>query len=83
MPVRRGWSDAVRVVDGAEVRMGHLAFIGARRVNGVSALHTELMKRSVFRDLHAMHPDRIVNQTNGGDAPGAGSTPAIVRCATC
>ena len=60
-----GWTDAVRVVDGGEVRMGHLAFIGARRVNGVSALHTELMKQSVFRDLHALHPDRIVNQTNG------------------
>ena len=60
-----GWPDAVRVVDGPEVRMGHLAFIGARRVNGVSALHTELMKQSVFRDLHALHPERIVNQTNG------------------
>jgi len=57
--------DGVRVVDGGEVRMGDLAFIGARRVNGVSALHTELMKRTVFRDLHALHPERIVNQTNG------------------
>ena len=57
--------DSVRVVDGGEVRMGDLAFIGARRVNGVSALHTELMKRTVFRDLHALHPERIVNQTNG------------------
>ena len=60
-----GYPDVVRVVDGGEVRMGHLAFIGARRVNGVSALHTELMKRSVFRELHALHPERIVNQTNG------------------
>ena len=57
--------DSVKVVDGGEVRMGDLAFIGARRVNGVSALHTELMKRTVFRDLHALHPERIVNQTNG------------------
>ena len=56
---------AVGVVDGGEVRMGDLAFIGARRVNGVSALHTELMKKTVFRDLHALHPERIVNQTNG------------------
>ena len=55
----------VKVVDGGEVRMGDLAFIGARRVNGVSALHTELMKQTVFRDLHALHPERIVNQTNG------------------
>ena len=57
--------DSVRVIDGGEVRMGDLAFIGARRVNGVSALHTELMKQTVFRDLHALHPERIVNQTNG------------------
>ena len=57
--------DSVRVIDGGEVRMGDLAFIGARRVNGVSALHTELMKKTVFKDLHALHPERIVNQTNG------------------
>ena len=55
----------VKIVDGEEVRMGDLAFIGARRVNGVSALHTDLMKRTVFKDLHALHPERIVNQTNG------------------
>jgi glycogen phosphorylase len=47
------------------VRMGHLAFLGSHRVNGVSALHTELMRRTVFRDLHALYPDRIVNKTNG------------------
>ncbi len=55
----------VKIVDGQEVRMGDLAFIGARRVNGVSALHTSLMKQTVFKDLHALHPERIVNQTNG------------------
>ncbi len=50
---------------GRRVRMGHLAFLGSRRVNGVSALHTELMRETVFRDLHALYPDRIVNKTNG------------------
>jgi starch phosphorylase len=45
--------------------MGHLAFYGAHKVNGVSALHTELMKRTVFRDLHRAFPDRITNKTNG------------------
>ena len=34
-------------------------------VNGVSALHTELMKETVFRDLHALYPERIINKTNG------------------
>ncbi len=47
------------------VRMGHLAFLGSHRVNGVSALHTELMRKTVFRDLHGLYPDRIVNKTNG------------------
>lgn len=56
---------SVKIVDHGEVRMGDLAFIGARRVNGVSALHTELMKQTVFKDLHALHPERIINQTNG------------------
>ncbi|MFC4347793.1 glycogen/starch/alpha-glucan phosphorylase [Kordiimonas lipolytica] len=50
---------------GGWVRMGNLAFIGAKRVNGVSALHTELMKQTVFKDLHEVYPDRILNQTNG------------------
>ena len=47
------------------VRMGHLAFIGSRRINGVSALHTDLMRKTVFRDLDALRPGRIVNKTNG------------------
>jgi starch phosphorylase len=48
-----------------QVRMGHLAFLGSRRVNGVSALHTKLMRETVFGDLAALYPDRIVNKTNG------------------
>jgi glycogen phosphorylase len=47
------------------VRMGALAFVGSHKVNGVSALHTELMRRTVFRSLHQFYPDRIVNKTNG------------------
>src|SRR5205085_6476722 len=47
------------------VRMGHLAFVGSRRINGVSALHTDLMRDTVFRGLDAARPGRIVNKTNG------------------
>jgi starch phosphorylase len=50
---------------GRKLRMGHLAFVGSHRVNGVSELHTELMRKTVFRDLHAVYPNRIVNKTNG------------------
>ena len=45
--------------------MGHLAFLGSRKVNGVSALHGELMKQTVFRPLHRLFPDRITAITNG------------------
>jgi glycogen phosphorylase len=47
------------------VRMGNLAFAGSHSVNGVSALHTELMKETVFADFHRLYPDRINNKTNG------------------
>ena len=50
---------------GRSVRMGHLAFVGSRKVNGVSALHTDLMKQTVFQTLHRYFPDKITNQTNG------------------
>jgi starch phosphorylase len=51
--------------NGGSIRMGNLAFIGSHRVNGVSALHTELMKQTVFKGLHTVYPERIVNLTNG------------------
>jgi starch phosphorylase len=50
---------------GRRVRMGNLAFLGSHRVNGVSELHTDLMRRTVFHDFHTLYPERIVNKTNG------------------
>jgi glycogen phosphorylase len=50
---------------GRRVRMGNIAFLGSHSINGVSALHTELMRRTVFHDFNAMFPDRINNKTNG------------------
>jgi starch phosphorylase len=52
------------LTDGA-VKMGELAFIMANKVNGVSALHTDLVRQTVFADLAEAYPDRIVNETNG------------------
>ncbi|NIY72049.1 glycogen/starch/alpha-glucan phosphorylase [Marivivens donghaensis] len=60
-----GRPDTVGIVMNDEVRMGELAFIMAHRVNGVSALHTDLMRETVFADLNKLHPNRIVNETNG------------------
>jgi starch phosphorylase len=50
---------------GRRVRMGPLAFVGSHRINGVSALHTQLMRDTVFADLNRVCPDRITNKTNG------------------
>jgi len=47
------------------LRMAHLAFIGSHRVNGVSAIHTDLMKKTIFADLDQAFPGRIINITNG------------------
>ncbi|RMU32855.1 glycogen/starch/alpha-glucan phosphorylase, partial [Pseudomonas avellanae] len=51
--------------NGRRVRMGNLAFLGSHSVNGVSALHTQLMRKTVFAELHKIYPDRINNKTNG------------------
>jgi len=55
----------IGVVKHHEVRMGELAFVMAHKVNGVSALHSDLVKQNLFPELHRLHPGRIVNQTNG------------------
>jgi starch phosphorylase len=57
--------DAPRIVSQGAVNMGALSFVASHRVNGVSQLHTELMKQTVFAGFDRLHPGRIVNQTNG------------------
>lgn len=47
------------------VRMAHLAIVGSHSVNGVSALHSEILKREVFSDFVDMYPNRFNNKTNG------------------
>lgn len=47
------------------VRMAHLAFLGSHAVNGVSRLHTDLLRTTVFQDLARTTSTRIVNKTNG------------------
>ena len=50
---------------GRRVRMAALAIVGSHSVNGVAELHTEILKRDVFRDFHEMWPERFNNKTNG------------------
>ncbi len=47
------------------VRMAHLATVGSRRVNGVAALHSQLLKDNVLKDFSAYWPDKFTNVTNG------------------
>ena len=47
------------------VRMAHLATVGSHAVNGVAALHTELLKKGVLKDFHDLYPERFHNVTNG------------------
>jgi starch phosphorylase len=47
------------------VRMAHLASVGSHAINGVAALHTELLKQTVLRDFHRLAPAKFFNVTNG------------------
>ncbi|HEX9137027.1 MAG TPA: glycogen/starch/alpha-glucan phosphorylase, partial [Nitrospirota bacterium] len=47
------------------VRMAHLASVGSHRINGVAALHSDLLTKTVLKDLYEMYPDRFMNVTNG------------------
>ena len=51
--------------DEKRVRMAHLAFLGSHAVNGVSQLHTDLLRTTVFNDLARTTSTRIVSKTNG------------------
>ena len=47
------------------IRMAHICVAGSHRVNGVSQLHSDLMRRTIFADFARLYPDRFVNKTNG------------------
>ncbi|MGA2398731.1 MAG: glycogen/starch/alpha-glucan phosphorylase [Steroidobacteraceae bacterium] len=47
------------------VRMAHLACVGSHAINGVAALHTELLQRDVLRDFYELWPQKFSNKTNG------------------
>jgi starch phosphorylase len=47
------------------VRMAHLATVGSHAVNGVAALHSDLLKASVLKDFYELWPERFSNKTNG------------------
>jgi glycogen phosphorylase len=50
---------------GKQVRMAHLATVGSHSINGVAALHSELVKHELLRDFYDLYPERFNNKTNG------------------
>ena len=53
------------IVGYGQVRMANLSVIGSHSVNGVSKLHSDILKNSTFKDFYRMYPERFCNVTNG------------------
>jgi glycogen phosphorylase len=53
------------IIENGKVRMANLSIVGSHKINGVAALHTEILKKSVFKDFNDAFPDKFINITNG------------------
>jgi starch phosphorylase len=53
------------ILEGGQTRMAHLAIYGSHRVNGVAALHSDILKKWLFKDFYELFPEKFVNVTNG------------------
>ena len=71
---REGWArfpgewdrlSRMSIIAAGQVRMANLSVIGSHKINGVSALHSEILKKNVFSDFYKMYPTRFCNVTNG------------------
>lgn len=64
----RGKISRVSIIGEGEdpvVHMAHLGIVGSRKINGVAELHSDLLKKTLFRDFYEIYPDRFTNKTNG------------------
>ena len=57
--------DSMSVISGGQIRMANLCVIGSHKVNGVSALHSEIIKNDLFHGFCQLWPDKFTNVTNG------------------
>lgn len=55
----------MRIINGNMIHMAWLAIYGSHKVNGVAALHTEILKNKELKDWYELYPDRFLNKTNG------------------
>ena len=65
IPNARGACRSSRKATKAQVRMAHLAIVGSHSINGVSKLHSELVKTRLVPDFYQLWPERFSNKTNG------------------
>ncbi|KAM7288534.1 glycogen phosphorylase isoform X2 [Ixodes scapularis] len=47
------------------INMAHLAIVCSHKINGVARIHSEILKKGLFKDFYEMYPDRFLNKTNG------------------
>jgi len=47
------------------IRMAYLSVVASAKVNGVAALHTDLLKKNLFASFHELYPNKLINMTNG------------------
>lgn len=64
-PGDHGKIDYMAVISGNEIRMANLCLCACHKVNGVSKLHSDILKDSLFRDYYNVNPDKFTNVTNG------------------
>lgn len=57
--------DRMSIISHGQVKMANLSVVASKKVNGVSALHSEIIKESIFKDFYDVYPDRFTNVTNG------------------
>lgn len=53
------------IIENGLVRMANLAIVGSHKVNGVAKLHSEILKKDLFKDFYELYPERFINITNG------------------
>ena len=65
VPDRHALLKETAVMQDGEIRMANLSIIGSHHVNGVAALHTDILKANVFKGFNYLYPERFSNKTNG------------------
>lgn len=64
-PGDKARQDRMRIINGNMIHMAWLAIYGSHKVNGVAALHTEILKNKELKDWYELYPEKFLNKTNG------------------